>query len=83
MRANDRQATNRAGAGKIENMTDDLAKLRRWEDAGAHWQVVTRHPGLLVIALQTCDTREEVDRLTSAEDDLLTYVGARSASDAA
>ena len=62
-------------------MTEDLAKLRRWEEAGAHWQVLVRHPGMLVIALQTCDTSEEVDRLTSAEADLLTYVGARSASD--
>jgi len=62
-------------------VTDDLAKLRRWEDAGAHWQVLARPPGWLVIALQTCDTREEVDRLTSAETDLLAYVGARSASD--
>ena len=63
-------------------VTDDLEKLRRWEDAGAHWQVLARHPGWLVIALQTCDTREEVDRLASAEADLLAYVGARSASDA-
>jgi hypothetical protein len=62
-------------------VTDDLAKLRRWEDAGAHWQVLARHAGRLVIALQTCDTREEVDRLASAEADLLAYVGERSASD--
>jgi hypothetical protein len=62
-------------------MTDDLAKLRRWEDAGAHWQVLARQPGRLTIALQTCDTREEVDRLTSAEADLLAYVGQSAASD--
>jgi hypothetical protein len=62
-------------------VSDDLVKLRRWEDAGAHWEILARRPGSLVIALQTCDTREEVDRLTSAEADLLAYVGARSASD--
>ena len=62
-------------------MTGDLAKLRRWEDAGAHWQVLARLSGEVVIALQTCDTREEVGRLVSAEADLLAYVGARSASD--
>jgi hypothetical protein len=63
-------------------VSDDLVKLRRWEDAGAHWEILVRRPGSLVIALQTCDTREEVDRLASAEADLLAYVGARSASDA-
>jgi hypothetical protein len=62
-------------------VADDLVKLRRWEEAGAHWEVLARTPGRLVIALQTCDTREEVDRLTSAEPDLLAYVGTRSASD--
>ena len=62
-------------------MSDDLVKLRRWEDAGAHWEILARRPGLLVIALQTCDTREEVGRLTSAEADLLAYVGTRSDSD--
>jgi hypothetical protein len=61
-------------------VSEDLAKLRRWEDAGAAWQVLARPAGSLVIALQTCDTREEVDRLTSAEPDLLNYIGPRTSS---
>ena len=58
-------------------MSEDLAKLRRWEQAGAAWQVIARRAGVLVIALQTCDTREEVDRLTSTDPELLNYVGDR------
>jgi hypothetical protein len=62
-------------------MSDDLTRLRRWEDAGAYWEVLARPAGQVILSLQTCDTREEVDRLASAEADLIAYVGDRSGSE--
>lgn len=63
-------------------MTRDLvAELRRWEDSGAHWQVLARTANHLTIALLRCDGGEEVDRLVSADPALLAYVGSRDRSD--
>jgi hypothetical protein len=54
--------------------SDDLAKLLRWEEAGATWEVFARSTDAVTISLCTCDGGEEVDRYTSAEADLLAYV---------
>jgi hypothetical protein len=62
-------------------MTSDVGRLRRWEDSGATWQVIARGADGLVIALLTCDLGEEVGRLTSADPDLIGYVGDRARSD--
>jgi hypothetical protein len=61
-------------------MTSDVGRLRRWEDSGATWQVVARGADGLVITLLTCDLGEEVDRLVSADPDLIGYVGDRAGS---
>ena len=58
-----------------------LAKLLRWEESGARWRVISRNPPELVIALLTCDTGEEVDRLSSAGPELSAYVGDRTSGD--
>jgi hypothetical protein len=56
-------------------MDDDaLARLRRWEDSGATWRVIVRTPQDVEIALLTCDAGEEMDRLRSADPNLLDYV---------
>ena len=39
--------------------------------------VVHRGPGRLVLSLQRCDGGEELQRLTSADGDLIAYVGLR------
>jgi NAD(P)-dependent dehydrogenase (short-subunit alcohol dehydrogenase family) len=62
--------------------SSDLAKLRRWEDSGATWRVVSRTPGDVDLALLTCDAGEEVDRLRSADADLIAYLGDRTESSA-
>jgi hypothetical protein len=56
-------------------MTDDaLARLRRWEESGATWRVIVRTDQDVEIALLTCDAGEEMDRLRSADAELLDYV---------
>lgn len=59
---------------------DHVEELRRWEDTGAHWQVVARRPGELTISLLRCDGGEEVDRFRSSDPALLAYVGTRDGS---
>jgi hypothetical protein len=56
-------------------MTDDaLARLRRWEESGATWRVIVRTGEDVEIALLSCDAGEEMDRLRSADAELLEYV---------
>jgi len=63
-------------------MSDDpIAVLRRWQDAGARWEVIARHPGSVTVGLYRCDGGEEVDRLTSADPGLLEFLGGRESSD--
>lgn len=64
-------------------MSEDLARLRRWEDSGALWQVVRRHPDGLEIALLTCDAGEEMGRLRTFARDVHEHVGDRRRSDEA
>ncbi|MCG5434303.1 hypothetical protein LV457_18690 [Mycobacterium sp. MYCO198283] len=53
---------------------DRLDELRRWEDSGAHWRVVTSTPDRVTIALLTCDGGEEVGRFTTDDVRVLAYV---------
>lgn len=59
---------------------DAVEELRRWEDSGAHWQVVARTADRLIIALLRCDGGEEVERIVSDDPALLEFVGARERS---
>jgi hypothetical protein len=62
-------------------MADDpLVVLRRWEEAGAVWRVVSRTEAGVVIALMTCTAGEEVARLRSADPQVLAHVAGRDAS---
>ncbi|GAA3343580.1 hypothetical protein GCM10020358_43410 [Amorphoplanes nipponensis] len=58
-------------------MSEELARLRRWEESGATWRVLVRTPESVEIALLTCDAGEEVDRLRSADPAVLAHVDAR------
>ncbi|UQU62480.1 hypothetical protein COUCH_26030 [Couchioplanes caeruleus] len=60
---------------------DTVERLRRWENSGATWEVLARGADGIVIALLSCDAGEEMDRLASADRELLDYVGDRSRSD--
>jgi hypothetical protein len=62
-------------------MSDDVGRLRRWEESGAHWRIVARAGDDVEIALLTCDAGEEVDRFRSADPDLRAFVAGRNRSD--
>ena len=58
----------------------ELETLRRWETAGGHWQVLSRSPSGLIVALLRCDAGEEAHRFTSPDPALAAYIGDREAS---
>ena len=60
--------------------SDRVAELRRWEDSGAVWSIVSRKQDRVTVALLRCDGGEEVDRFTSADPRLLDYIGERFSS---
>jgi hypothetical protein len=62
-------------------VSDDLARLRRWEDSGATWRIVVRRPGDVEIALLTCDAGEQVDRIVTADRAVLDYVDRATGDD--
>ncbi len=59
---------------------DPVVVLQRWQDAGAHWVVIARHPGSVTVGLYRCDGGEEVDRITSADPRLLEFLAGRESS---
>ena len=62
---------------------DTVDVLRRWESFGAIWRVLRRDPESVEIALMTCSGGQEVDRLASADPDVLRYVASRWSSEVA
>jgi hypothetical protein len=62
-------------------IAEPVEVLRRWENAGGTWEVLSRTSGVLTVRLCTCTGGEEVDRLTSSEPSLTAYVGGRTRSD--
>jgi hypothetical protein len=57
---------------------DALERLRRWEDAGGHWRIVSERAGSLVVALERCDGGEEVDRVVSHDPAFIDYATSHS-----
>lgn len=64
-------------------MTDatDVDQLRRWEDSGAVWRVLSRDARRVTVGLFSCDGGEEVHRLTSDDPALLRFVAGRNSSE--
>lgn len=56
--------------------------LRRWQESGAIWRVVARTACRLEISLLTCDGGEEMQRLSSADPELIAFVDAQTGSGA-
>lgn len=60
---------------------DRIAELQRWQDSGAIWEVLTRRGTSVTVALLRCDGGEEVERFTSDDPRLLTFIGDRRSSE--
>jgi hypothetical protein len=60
--------------------SDRVAELRRWEDSGAVWSVVSRMRDRVTVALLRCDGGEEAGRFSSDDPRLLAYIGQRYSS---
>jgi hypothetical protein len=60
---------------------DRVAELQRWQDSGAVWAVISQKFGRVTVALLRCDGGEEVDRFTSADPRLLSFIGDRMTSE--
>jgi hypothetical protein len=60
---------------------DRVAELQRWQDSGAIWEVISRKAGGVTVALLRCDGGEEVDRFTSEDPQLLSFIGDRMTSE--
>lgn len=64
----------------MSGVPDDLARLRRWEDAGGTWQVLARRTDEVIVSLCRCDGGEEADRFGSADPRVLAYLADRDHS---
>jgi hypothetical protein len=62
-------------------LVDRVAELQRWQDSGAVWAVISRKGGRVTVALLRCDGGEEVDRFTSDDPRLLSFIGDRMTSE--
>jgi hypothetical protein len=60
--------------------TKDTDALRRWEDNGAVWRAVHVSDAKAIVDLCTC-TGEPVDRIESADPDLIAFLRERAALD--
>ena len=60
---------------------DRVAELQRWQDSGAVWEVISRKAVGVTVALLRCDGGEEVDRFTSEDPALVSFIGDRMSSE--
>jgi hypothetical protein len=58
-----------------------LARLVRWEDAGGAWRVEERNENGVTLALLRCDGGELLERLVTADADVLALIGSRLGSE--
>lgn len=63
------------------HLTESVSRLLRWELAGGVWRVLARDEEQVTIVMLTCDAGEEMDRFTSADEQLLAIVDKRSGSE--
>ena len=63
-----------------DGMTDVLAQLRRWEDAGGQWHATLRADGSAVVALERCDLGETVETITSGDPEVVAALKLRGSS---
>jgi hypothetical protein len=65
----------------MEREPDYVALLRRWEDAGGLWRVLSRDAGGVTVGLYRCDGGEETDRFLADDPGLAQFLGERMSSE--
>lgn len=60
--------------------TETVAVLRRWEESGAMWRVLSATAGQVTVSLCTCDGGEEVSRIFAPADELAGFLAGRASS---
>jgi hypothetical protein len=71
----------RKGQLTVEGVKEPgVETLQRWESAGGHWQVLSRSPAGLIVALMRSDGGEEIHRIASSDPALTAYIGERETS---
>ena len=58
----------------VDQPSADLERILRWERAGGEWDVLDDTGSRVTVALLRCDAGEEIDRFSSAEDDVRRHV---------
>jgi hypothetical protein len=59
----------------------DLDVLERWVRFGGACEVVSRDAAHVIVSLRRCDGGEEMQRLTSAEPDVLSWLDTQAAEE--
>ena len=58
-----------------------LDVLRRWEESGAVWRVISKSKDAVDIALLTCSAGDEVERIHTSDLEVLAFVGSRTSNE--
>jgi uncharacterized protein len=59
---------------------DFVAQLRRWEDAGGVWRVLSRDRDAVTVGLYHCDGGEEADRFVATDPRVAEFLAGRTSS---
>ncbi len=63
-------------------MTDELVRLQRWVDSGAQVRILARRGERLTLGLLTCDGGEEMERLVTADPEVVRWCAENVESEA-
>ena len=64
----------------MEPGPDFVDVLRRWEDAGGVWRVLSRDREAVTVGLYRCDDGEEADRFVASDPELAQFLAGRTSS---
>jgi uncharacterized protein len=64
----------------MEPGADSVGALRRWEDAGGVWRVLSQDRDAITFGLYRCDDGEEVDRFVATDPGLAQFLAGRTSS---
>jgi uncharacterized protein len=64
----------------MEPGPDFVAQLRRWEDAGGVWRVLSRDRDAITVGLYRCDGGEEADRFVATDPCVAEFLAGRTSS---